>query len=446
VLAGTGPSFLLDRVAHQRLRSVAPAPKRIAVTSRRVLPLLLRRPFIDHTATRGLLFALPILLCFAPLAASWALPLVTLAIIWQAHEEDVLAVGTALAEGWAWYPLLVVLAASSLWALDRQAALLLAARVAGLILCAILLAGTLRRLAPTLLDGLLTALGWGMAAAAFVVAADLAAGTPLIRLLHGAASLVPPADAYSRGAVFQAIATVPLALALWRNGRRRLAVGQLVLVALAAGLGVQAAAKLALLCGMAAGATVLVWPALRWLPPVTIVIFAIALPWALPISPSPETTCWLAEHKPSGLHRVLIWNWVDARIREKPALGWGLDASRRMPGGTEHVAVRGCDDPPDRLPRLDNEVLPLHPHDAALQIWLELGGLGIAAAAAAVASTAAGAFRRWRGRDAAPLAAMLSASAAAALLSFGIWQEWWLASLGLAAGIAIAATRAIRPP
>ena len=419
---------------------------RIAVTSRRVLPLPLRRHFIDHTVARALLFALPALLCFAPLAASWALPLATLAIIWQAHEEDVLGVGRALAEGWAWFSLLAVLAASSLWALDGRAALLLSARVSGLILCAILLVGTLRRLAPSLLDGLLAALGWGMAAAALVVASDLAAGTPLILLLHGDSPLVPAADAYSRGAVFQAIATVPLALALWRSGRRQLAVGQLVLVALAAGLGVQAAAKLALLCGIAGGAAVLIQPALRWLPPAAIVIFAVVLPWALPVSPSPETTCWLAEHKPSGLHRVLIWNWVDARIREKPGLGWGLDASRRMPGGTEHVAIRGCDDPPDQPPRIENEVLPLHPHDAALQIWLELGGIGIAAAAAALATSTAAAFRRWRGRDAAPLAAMLSASAAAAFLSFGIWQEWWLASLGLAAAIAIAATRAVRPP
>jgi O-antigen ligase len=398
---------------------------------------VLRRPFPDLGLARGLLFLLPLLLYLAPLAASWALPLVTLAVLWCAREEGVLAPGAALAEGWMWYPILAVLALSALWALDGRAAIILAVRLAGLILAGILLVGTIRRLAPAVLEELAAGLAWGMAVAGVLVAVDLLAGAPVIRLLHGPGG-VPAGDAYSRGGVFQGIAAAPLALGLWRTGHRRLAIGQWAAAALAVLVGVQMAAKAALLAGLLGGGVVLALPLLRWLLPVAIVGVLLALPFALPLHPSADQSCWLAAHKPSGLHRLMIWNWVDDRIRERPWLGWGLDASRRMPGAGEHVHVERC--PPGSGDiALDGEILPLHPHDAALQIWLELGALGAAAAGLAIAASIGIAFRGARGREAAAPAAMISAAAVVAALSFGIWQEWWIAVLCLTAGVAAAA-------
>ena len=64
--------------------------------------------------------------------------------------------------------------------------------------------------------------------------------------------------------------------------------------------------------------------------------------------------------KTSVGHRLLIWDFAGKRIAERPLLGWGLDASRAIPGGKELI-------------RPDQKRLPLHPHDAALQVWLELG-------------------------------------------------------------------------
>jgi O-antigen ligase len=71
----------------------------------------------------------------------------------------------------------------------------------------------------------------------------------------------------------------------------------------------------------------------------------------------------------------------------------------------------------------------VHPHDAALQLWLELGAAGVAIAALF--------FARLFGRIAAGVEedrAMAAACAGAATayltigaLSFGVWQEWWLA-------------------
>src|SRR5262249_50005268 len=39
------------------------------------------------------------------------------------------------------------------------------------------------------------------------------------------------------------------------------------------------------------------------------------------------------EFKVSLAHRLEIWNFVGRHIAERPVLGWGLDASRAIPGG-----------------------------------------------------------------------------------------------------------------
>jgi O-antigen ligase len=108
--------------------------------------------------------------------------------------------------------------------------------------------------------------------------------------------------------------------------------------------------------------------------------------------------------------RLDIWHFATARIIEHPLRGWGLDTSRIF---TE---------------------IPLHTHDAALQIWLELGAIGAALmclAWVAIFSLINNLAQRDRN-----LGAVAAATAVTYLtigaLSFGVWQEWWLALGALA--------------
>ena len=85
--------------------------------------------------------------------------------------------------------------------------------------------------------------------------------------------------------------------------------------------------------------------------------------------------------------------------------------------------------------------LPLHPHNAALQWWVELGAIG-AVLGAAVALLATGALRRIPDpRSAATGVALLASAATVGCMSFGVWQSWWIAALALAAAFHVAATR-----
>lgn len=116
---------------------------------------------------------------------------------------------------------------------------------------------------------------------------------------------------------------------------------------------------------------------------------------------------WLhALAPPSWDARLNIWAFAADKIVEHPLRGWGIDASRVF-----------------------GNAIPLHTHDAALQLWLELGALGAALAAAFFAWVL---YRivAWTGenrRDGAMAAASLTSYVLIGGLSFGVWQEWWLA-------------------
>jgi O-antigen ligase len=86
------------------------------------------------------------------------------------------------------------------------------------------------------------------------------------------------------------------------------------------------------------------------------------------------------------------------------------------------------------------QLLPLHTHNAPVQVWLELGIFGALALAWLIAMLS------WKGyamaRDRAGMAATAGLSAAffvVAVVSFGAWQSWWWAAMLLALGVTGAA-------
>jgi O-antigen ligase len=102
--------------------------------------------------------------------------------------------------------------------------------------------------------------------------------------------------------------------------------------------------------------------------------------------------------------RMSYWSQTIDWISQEPVRGWGLDASRAMGAG-----------------------ISLHPHNGALQIWLELGLIGAVTAAAFWGLS----FIRLE-REEPDLAASAVAGSAVAFLLFawinyGIWQQWWMA-------------------
>ena len=126
----------------------------------------------------------------------------------------------------------------------------------------------------------------------------------------------------------------------------------------------------------------------------------------------------------SSQARVDIWHFVSARIAERPTLGWGMESSRAIPGGTtEYVPGR--------------TYLPLHPHNNALQVLLEEGVIGFALTLTALVI----ALRAWRRHwssdplEGAAGGALIMAFLVIGFSAFGIWQTWWIAVAWIAAAL-----------
>lgn len=149
-------------------------------------------------------------------------------------------------------------------------------------------------------------------------------------------------------------------------------------------------------------------------------IMAFLLPWELSIlfalspsaTPLPEN--FLMKIPPSMEHRVYIWDFVLKYIWHQPWFGIGVNASHAIPGASSSLENFG------------GAHLPLHPHNAALQLLLELGFFGYAL----FAILAAFIWRYCGERNSSLLTctqlATISSFCVIAVSTFNIWISWWV--------------------
>jgi O-antigen ligase len=322
-------------------------------------------------------------------------------------------------------------AGSAGWAAEPLRALTTGLSLAGMALLAGGAARALEGLEDASRRALTLALAGGLAAGLAAAAIDAASGHAIRAGVRGLAEAPATLVFGLKPAASVMALLLPLAVALpwpWLPRAAFLLVGAAVLVALPGDT-----AKLAAVLGLlVAGATAL---APRLVPRLVgagiaaailgMPLLAATLP-AMPVERLPIT----------ALHRMVIWDFAGSRIAERPALGWGMEASRTIPGGRDAPSTAQL----DRLRVTDAErrawfaspnvqVLPLHPHNGALQVWLELGAIGALIAAALAWRLGLGAAR-----SPCPPAATgaLASAAVTAMLSFGAWQAWWIAAMLLA--------------
>jgi exopolysaccharide production protein ExoQ len=351
--------------------------------------------------------------------------------------------------GWRMAPLVPVflwMLLSALWSPDGRDTVSLALRLAGLALAGVILVGQFLDLPPERLRRPVMALAIGLTIGAAAVAIDLPLGGHLGSSLHPPApAKYDPALFYARAATLHAIFVIPLLMALIRLRAVPLALLHTAVTTVALFETASLSAKVSLSIGLAIFIAVYALPRLRWAGLALLALAAVATPFAFPLTVGAATSCWLTEHKPSALHRVLIWNFVTGFIHQSPVVGWGLDAARQLPGGKTPVELRVCPPAADagRL-ALSSDILPLHPHNAILQVWVELGAIGALLGFGPLFCAVGRAFRRhaWQGRvTQAMFTASIASALSVSLVSFGIWQEWFLAGLFIAAGLAMLAAR-----
>jgi len=302
---------------------------------------------------------------------------------------------------------------SAFWALDMAGAMKLGLRLALLILLgvfAIRLASekqiSLQGLVPIgYLLGLLT-LGTGYAYAKTY--GDSLWGSYFF----------DPLTTLNNGSAIMALLLCPVSVILWKQDRRVQA-GFLIGIVLGALFFLSSGA--AILAVMSAA--VVFFLVATFGKPATITIGSLV---ALLTLTAPEVASYtlksepvykvLSNTPPSVDHRVKMWEFVTMKISERPVLGHGMDASRHIPQDAYRLAP-------------NMEIMPLHPHNAPLQIRLELGWPG--SILAALFLFALFRYIARNGSDRVTLA-MRAGSICAYLsigaVSYGVWQNWWVST------------------
>ena len=264
---------------------------------------------------------------------------------------------------------------------------------------------------------------WGVSALSVLIIAEAVTGAALYQWVRQAIGDPIRPDLAVRntaqGVFVLAVLWGPAALAAFRLGWWQLSVLMAAAI-LAGGFGLAADAPvLALVAAGLAGVAVWFWPKLA---PRVLAAAAGLLFLLTPLA------VWAAREQ--GIYgriqervslswsmRMDYWSFAIDWIGDKPLRGWGLDASRMFGPG-----------------------IKLHPHNGPLQIWLELGVIGVAAAVILWAGLFLKLERRTPDLGASAGAAAAVSYLTFATVSFGVWQEWWLA-LGALAVVAAASVQ-----
>ncbi len=384
----------------------------------------------------GMALAMPLLLALAPLGLAplggfVGIVLLLLALRGRASFPEIQA------------PLVILLLAflswaalSTFWAIDAERSLRTIPRLA-----VIFLAATFALRAATTLDragrhlvGI--ALVWSFVAVLVLLLVEIFAGAPVSKLLGGPRPSGDYLSVYNRSASILSVIVWPVILASYRTLGRPAAIAILIATIFIIDRLNGAAPLLAVILAMPVFAAAIFW---RRATAVSLAAILLVLTLAAPATPllTPFLDRALGAINlvdASINHRLAIWEYVAGRSHQRPLTGWGLDASRNL-AGDERVIITtntaGATTPA--------QVLPLHPHNAALQIWVELGLPGAVLAALLLLWTIRYVFTRIPGENEAAICfAVIASAMVGAELSFGIWQGWWQAILWLTAALTLA--------
>jgi O-antigen ligase len=275
-----------------------------------------------------------------------------------------------------------------------------------------------------------TVLAYGMVALAVVAALDSLTGAAIYQRLHGVTGEAIRPDL---AMVKVSLSTYVLALLFWPAALvlSRLSRPGLIWL-LAAGTMVTSVICSSDACLVALAAGGLVWLLVYFAGQTgaKVLVGLVAAPFVLAplavlVGVQTGVIAWLHRLVPASWDaRLNIWTFAADHIQAHPFRGWGLDASRTF-----------------------GSAIPLHTHNAQLQLWLELGAIGAALAGVFFCWLAYGVVRlSQRSRsEAAMAAAVLVSYLVIGGLSFGVWQEWWL-GLGALSLIACGLARAVTEP
>ena len=319
-----------------------------------------------------------------------------------------------------------------IWTDVPQEAALKVMQILALFASTICLVAVIRTLSDDQCDRLGNMFLAGLVIAVMFLLIEVFLDQPIYRLLNGLEASERISDnVLNRTAVILSLMIWPAALICWRKKLRAVAIfiplAYLVMTTQMSSQSATLGVLLAIVVFVfALGSLRLV----RWM-------IALVLVVGLAMGPYIATTMydaglseasWLQR---TARQRVEIWQYTAELIGQRPLLGVGFRAARAIDDRRA----------PEVLKSLNWPAMPLHPHDAFLQVLLELGAVGAAIVLAFEMSVLL-AIRKLRPLSQHFALAEMAGAIGLLAVAYGVWQTWFMATLILAALSMMVADRA----
>lgn len=234
--------------------------------------------------------------------------------------------------------------------------------------------------------------------------------------------------AVNRGQVLNAVWLWPIAWLLFKHHKKSAAiVGCALIIGSVFFAWSSQGAALAILVGGMTWATMRLYPS-RFVLKAFFIFIAIII-FAMPLITEilyMYAGPWLAENLQAGAasERLFIWHITVTQIMEHPVLGYGFEATKSLSpiyidqaSGASQNYLKSVD-------------LISHPHNFALQIWLEMGLAGILLMLFHLSCL----FKyidRMNNNIWPLVMACLTSILAIGSVNYGVWQGWWLGTIFL---------------
>ena len=271
---------------------------------------------------------------------------------------------------------------------------------------------------------------------ALLVALELKAGAPVYRALRGM-----PADefiansVFNRGAVAAVLCVFP-AFAILKKCRptwqAALLLGApfLLMLACVESQSAQVSAVIGLLTFLFFPYRCRVsWIALFVVIAASIMLAPFVMPWVFThFAETLNTAPVIGQGNGFAGARLEVWDYVSRYIQTDPLYGFGIEATRSITNfDSGEIYQKGT--------------TILHPHNFALQLWIEFGVVGAAAGALFCGYILRSIYRLGPCGARIALPVFLIALSVGAT-GYGLWQGWWLGALFMAAALVMIAVPA----
>lgn len=367
----------------------------------------------------GLLIILPLIGAIAPRALSWVVPLTGLIAYAGAWIESGKRPALHLRPFFYVLPVLLMAALSSLWAIDPDLALERSGKIALILIPGALLAAFLLKQDAAYFKGFAGPFLAVLGAALLLNILEMSLLGPLYEVMRGD-------NAFSHSSINRHVVAVMLTVAagftFYRAGLGqgpKTYIAGLVLAALIVTLAFLTYSQSSIIALILMSITMLAFPArisafwllVALLVPVLIYAAPILSQYMFYLLPPYISDISFFQHS-YATKRLEIWDFIGRYALENPLIGHGIEATRAVEAFDTKQLYFGSK-------------TVLHPHNFALQIWIEFGVLG-ATLASLFTVYLLDDIRGLTPRAAKTALATFIGCMAVGATGYGLWQGWWL--------------------